>query len=174
MRIAACLLVLCSAVAPGLAQEAIEWSFERRLRTEDFKGKVPANRQSASMSWIHINTSWECETGALVATAHATFDPGRSWFLRSKRSMLLDIQLLEHEQLHFDIAETVVRRIRTRFRDFKDACTEADGTEAIRQMVIDADDELQEEQERYDRETRHGIDARVQDRWKRRIRALLN
>ena len=37
-----------------------------------------------------------------------------------------------------------------------------------------ADRDLQEEQQRYDRETAHGINARAQDQWKRRIQALLN
>ena len=41
-------------------------------------------------------------------------------------------------------------------------------------MVVEADLELQEEQQRYDRETGHGVNARAQDQWKRRIRALLN
>ena len=88
--------------------------------------------------------------------------------------MEIDIQLLEHEQLHFDIAEVTVRRIRMRFLDFKDACGEAGDTDPIRQMIVDADRALGEEQERFDDETGHGLNARVQDQWKRRIGALLN
>jgi hypothetical protein len=40
--------------------------------------------------------------------------------------------------------------------------------------VAQADRELQEEQRRYDRETSHGINARAQEQWKRRIGAMLN
>jgi hypothetical protein len=40
-------------------------------------------------------------------------------------------------------------------------------------MITRADRELQEEQQRYDRETGHGVNARVQEQWKQRIRALL-
>ena len=93
----------------------------------------------------------------------------------ARRSALQrDMQLLEHEQLHFDIAEVAVRKIRARFADFKNACAEPGGTEPIQQMVVEADRELQEEQQRYDRETGHGINARAQEQWRRRIRALLN
>jgi len=85
-----------------------------------------------------------------------------------------DSQLLEHEQIHFDIAEVTVRKINARFVDFKNACAEAGGTDPIHQMVVEADRELQEEHQRYDRETGHGTNVRAQDQWKRRIRALLN
>jgi hypothetical protein len=148
------------------------------------------------MSSISIDAWWECERGALVAAARAMFDPSRSWWRNAggsvwgsaggrtsssqaqqearRNALLRDMQLLEHEQLHFDIAEVVVRRITARFAGFKSACAEAGGTDQIQQMVVQADRELQEEQQRYDRETAHGLNARAQEQWKRRIRVLLN
>ena len=197
MRIIACLLALCcAAAATGLAQESIEWSVARKLTKVDFQGRVPAAATNASMSAIAIETSWECEGGALVTAARATFDPSRSWWRNSqggvwgnagerasssqvqqsaRRNVLQrDSQLLEHEQLHFDIAEVTVRKIRARFADFRNACAEAGGTDPIQLMISQADRELQAEQQRYDRETAHGIDARAQDQWKRRIQAQLN
>ena len=197
MRITAWLVAaLCATAATGLAQEAIEWSVERRLTRADFKGRVPATAANASLSWINIEASWECEDGALAATARATFDPSRSWWRNARGNVWgsagermsssqaqqqarrsaqqLDMQLLEHEQLHFDIAEVAVRKIRARFGDFTNACAEADGTGPIQQTVAQADRELQAEQARYDRETGHGVNARVQEQWARRIRTLLN
>jgi hypothetical protein len=79
------------------------------------------------MSWIHIETEWECKDGTLTAMARATFDPSRSWFRRSQNPMELDIQLLEHEQIHFDIAEVAVRKIRATFQTFTSACAEPGG-----------------------------------------------
>ena len=127
------MLVLLCAAAAGLAQEAIEWSLERRLTREDFNGRVPASASTASMSWIHIETEWECKDGTLTAMARATFDPSRSWFRTvAEPAMELDIQLLEHEQIHFDIAEVAVRKIRASFQTFTSACAEAGGTDPIR------------------------------------------
>ncbi|MEO5742874.1 MAG: DUF922 domain-containing protein, partial [Vicinamibacterales bacterium] len=125
----------------------------------------------------------------------AAFDPSRSWWRTAQgsvwgsagermsstqaqqaaRSSALqrDIQLLDHEQLHFDIAEVMVRKIRARFEGFKNACADAGGTDPIQQIVADADREFQEEQQRYDRETSHGVDARAQQQWKRKVGALL-
>jgi hypothetical protein len=173
MRIAACVLVLLCAVAAGLAQEAVVWSLERRLKREDFNGRVPASASTASMSWIHIETEWECKDVTLKTMARATFDPSRSWF-RSQNRMELDIQLLEHEQIHFDIAEVAVRKIRATFQMFTSACAEPGGTEPFEHLIARADRDLQQEQERFDRETAHGVNGRVQAQWKRRILALLN
>ncbi len=196
MRITAWLLaVLCVAPATVIAQDAIEWSRERRLTKSDFKGRIPAAASNASMSSISIDASWECVGGELVAAARATFEPSRSWWrgaggsvwgspgerfsssqaqLDARRGTLQrDIQLLEHEQLHFDIAEVVVRTIRARFAGFKNACAEPGGTDEIQPVVVEADRELQEEQQRYDRETGHGTNARAQEEWRRRIQALL-
>jgi hypothetical protein len=196
MRITACLLAFLCGAATGLAQQPIEWSPVRKLVRDDFRGRVPVNASHASTSWIHIETEWECKGDVLVATARALFDPSRSWWrntrgsvwgnagerissseaqLQARRNVLqLDLQLLDHEQLHFDMAEVTVRKIRARFQDLKNACTEAGGTDPIQQMIAEADRELQEEQQRYDRETGHGVNAGVQDQWRRRIRALLN
>ena len=196
MRITVCLLAVFCAAATGLAQEAIGWSLERRLTKADFKGRVPPAAPDASMSSINIDTSWECEDGALVATVRATFDPLQSWWRNApgsvwatagermsssqvqqearRRASQRDVQLLEHEQLHFDIAEVTARKITARFAGFRNACAEPGGTDPIQQMVVQADRELQEEQQRYDRETAHGINARAQEQWKRRIRSLLN
>jgi hypothetical protein len=197
MRIAACLLALvCAVPAAALAQGPIAWSAERRLTKTDFRGRVPAAAPSASLSAISIDAAWECEGGALVSSARATFEPSRSWWRNSqggvwagaaertsssqaqqeaRRSVLQrEMQLLEHEQLHFDIAEVTARKIAARFADFKSACGEAGGTDRIQEMVVQADRELQQEQQRYDRETAHGTNARAQEQWKLKIRKALN
>ena len=82
----------------------------------------------------------------------------------------VDIQLLEHEQIHFDIAvmgggqedpgelPDVYQRVRRSGRDRADSANHR----ARRSR-------FQEEQERFDRETAHGVNGRVQAQWKRRI-----
>lgn len=196
MRITACLVAILCAAPVGFAQEAIEWSSERKLTKDDFKGRAPINAANASLSWINIEAEWECEGDELFATARATFDPSRSWWRspqgniwgnagertsssraqqQARRSfMQRDLQLLEHEQLHFDIAEAHVRKMRARFAEFTHACADPGGTAPIQEMIARADRELQEEQQRYDRETGHGVNARAQEQWKRRIHELLD
>jgi hypothetical protein len=195
MRITACLVAVFCAAGVALAQEPIEWSLERKLTKGDFRGRVPANTQHASLSWINIEAEWECSGDTLISSARATFDPSRSWWRNSlgsvwgsagerttsgraqqnaRRSLLeRDLQLLEHEQLHFDLAEAITRRIRARFTDFRRTCEDPGGLAPIQQMVAEADRELQEAQQRYDRETSHGINGRAQEEWRRRIHDML-
>jgi hypothetical protein len=195
MRTTVCLLALLCAAPAVLAQEPIEWSPTRRLSKEDFQGRVPVQAVNASLSFLHVETWWECVVGEFIASARATFDPSRSWWRTSygniwgnagertsasraqreaRRSVLtLDLQLLDHEQLHFDLAEIAARKIRRRFEGFKDSCLDGDSTEPIQTMVADVDRELQEEQHRYDRETNHGVNVRMQDQWRRKILAQL-
>jgi hypothetical protein len=173
----------------------IEWSPTRRLAKEDFQGRVPVQAVNSSLSFLHIETSWECVVGELIASARATFDPTRSWWrtsygniwgsagdrtsasraqMQARRSVLtLDRQLLDHEQLHFDLAELAARKIRKRFEGFRESCLDGDDPAPIQAMVAEVDRELQEEQHRYDRETNHGVNVRMQDQWRRKVQALL-
>jgi hypothetical protein len=195
MRIIACLVAVLWTAPPAHAQSPIEWSAERRLTKEDFRGRVPMQSGNASLSWLHIETSWECVVGDLVASARALFDPSQSWWRTTygnvwgsagdrttatqaqsqarRNVMQMDRQLLDHEQLHFDLTELAARKIRNRFAEFKDACLEPGGTEPIQAMVFEVDRELQDQQREYDRETGHGVNVRAQDQWAQRVKALL-
>ena len=145
MRIALCLLAALCATPVVLAQDVIEWSAQRRLSRNDFKGRVPMNTTTASMSSVNIDAFWECQSGKLSATARATFDPARSWWRSATASIWADLgdrrggvdrtnidvrrsamhrdaQLLQHEQLHFDLAEIATRKIRQAFAELKGSC----------------------------------------------------
>ena len=183
MRTALWALAPVLIASAALAQDVIEWSSERRLAKAVFKGHAPASASNVSMSWIHIDVSWGCEAGALVGSARATFDPARSWWrstsaniwaAQRRGGLQADAQLLEHEHLHFDLTEIAVRRIRKRFEEMKDSCDEPGATDTVQGDIEKIDRDLNEEQRRYDRETAHGTNAAVQERWAGRIRKLLH
>jgi hypothetical protein len=189
------LAALCAAPA-ARAQGVIDWSSERRLSKDDFKGRAPAAARNTAQSWLNVDASWECKGDVLIATVRATFDPGRSWWraaqgniweggernggvsrthIDARRSVIQrDMQLLEHEQLHFDLTEMAVRRIRSRLEDLKDSCADPGGTEGLQDEITRIDRDLQDEQRQYDRDTSYGTNAVAQDRWKRTIRQQLD
>jgi hypothetical protein len=175
----------------------IAWSAQRRLTRNDFAGRVPMNTSISSLSWLNIDAVWECKGDELVATIRATFDPARSWWrsasanvwegagerttgvnrthVDARRSLVeRDLQLLEHEQLHFDLAEVSARQIQQRFDELKASCAVPGGTERLQHVVSDADRELQDEQRKYDAETNHGTNPVAQDQWRRKIRQQLD
>ena len=123
---------------------------------------------------------------ALLATARATFDPARSWWRTTTGSVWArvdpgsgadrdhrptrgaarrarDRQLLEHEQLHFDLDRG--RRPNgsaAGSTSCKGACSDPDGEAALHEEVVKADRDLQQEQARFDAETGHGANGLVQ------------
>lgn len=78
--------------------------------------------------------------------------------------------LLEHEQVHFDIAELYARGTRRAFSQVPDPCENPSAVEDI----SDHNNELSARaQQNYDEETLHGTLPDRQAAWTRRIRALL-
>ena len=177
MRIGLWVAVVLSSASSLRAQDLIEWSTERPLSMQDFKGRPPADSSRASLSWLNIDVSWQCEGHTLVADVRATFDPGRSWWRPAEDGWQAanqrDRRLLEHEQLHFDLAEIAARKLRKRFEDLEDACADPAAQAELQPVVAEIDRELQEEQRRYDRETDHGTNHVAQEGWRRTIRRRL-
>ena len=196
MRIAPWVIAALCAAPPAHAQGLIEWSIERRLSRDDFKGRVPSAAQNTSLSWLNVEASWACDGDKLTGTARAFFDPARSWWrvaqgniwegvgersggvsrthVDVRRSAAQrDVQLLEHEQVHFDLTEIAARKVRSRFEELADSCGSPGATEGLQDDLAQIDRDLQDEQRRYDRETNHGLNAVAQDRWKLMIRQQL-
>jgi hypothetical protein len=168
----------------------IEWSAERKLSVADFKGRAPGHARFFSLSWLGIDAEWGCDRGALISSVTARFDPRRSWWrgvatgawesantrqrwLNASRSDVarsLDAQLLEHEQIHFDMAELGARKIRQFLENRKDACATPDGSSSIGPVVAQMNRELEDEQRRYDLETAHGTNPAKQAQWESRVK----
>jgi uncharacterized protein DUF922 len=158
------------------AQAIIEWSTDRRLAKADFRGRVPRLASMTSLSAVGLEVEWRCEGDALYGMVRATFDPARSWWRpgdASGRGHRADAQLLQHEQLHFDLAQIAARTLQGRFESLKSACAQPDGRLDVERAVADVDRELQEQQSRYDRETDHGLNGAAQDRWTKAVQRQL-
>lgn len=114
------------------------------------------------------STRWQ--SSLEKARFRALMYPKASWWNPKRASPKDTSRLLEHEQLHFDIAELVVRQANARIRTIRAtgptpeiANTRAqelfDGESArLNQMLIDWN-------ARYDLETKNGIDKDEQKRW---------
>ena len=71
--------------------------------------------------------------------------------------------VLEHEQIHFDIAELYARKIRERFQSFRGTqCSVSDIYYQV-DSLLDAADRYQE---LFDRDTFYGRSSRIQERWR--------
>jgi hypothetical protein len=182
--------IIASSIVFGLTvsgqsdTKLIEWSKDRKLRRADFKGPVVvAQAGVVARSFVSVQASWTCEGDRLDVKIRAVFDPSQStWVpqvsggfepLSRRPASMNDMQLLEHEQTHFDIAEIIARKIRTHFAELTDVCTRRGGTVPLAAIVEDYQRELEDEQARYDRQTRFGTDARTQWTWTSQVQKAL-
>jgi len=174
-------LVVMSMVRAAAEPELVEWSQNRKLTRADFQSRSPLPRGVMARSFVAVDAAWACDHGTFEPRIRAVFDPARSsWHTASivdasnaRQPVPNDRDVLQHEQVHFDIAELVARQIRTYFASLSDICTRPGGMIPLRAVVEDYRQSLDEQQSRYDRETLFGIDGRVQSIWSTRIAADL-
>ena len=102
----------------------------------------------------------------------SSFLPHLAWV---KPSVILDERQstasLQHERTHFDVSELSARTLRQTLRTLERPC--ALSTSELNTIVtrVLADDART--QERYDRETVHGSNRRIQAQWDASVRAEL-
>ncbi|GAB3848896.1 hypothetical protein GCM10028822_12470 [Hymenobacter terrigena] len=161
-------------VAPPVAKPApappIPWSATRRLTMADFQGHPGPSDRLAALTSADIKSNAACRDFVFSATVTASFDPNTSWFQNPK---LASEALLRHEQLHFDITEAYARLMRQKLAAFaaKADCNKLQPAfNNVTKAVYAAWDN---EQNRYDQETGHGLNAVRQAAWEKQTQLKL-
>ena len=168
--------------ACGLEEDA-EVRTWGKLRWRDFQGPVPRDPRNGvaltSSLRVYFEPAASREDGAWVARPAdvciaAVMYKQRSYVQIDERNS----RALEHEQLHFDITELSARRfadalrsLRVRARSQERALARLD--RQIRSAYERALDAWARTQDRYDRETNHGLRAGPQRSWVRDVRDQL-
>jgi len=144
--------------------DVIDWSAERKLNWDDFKGKVPANVREAALSQCGFGyaTNNVTRREALNVTVQARFYRKQSWSHPDKRS----IRLLQHEQRHFDLCELYARKLRQRVANEHWTGADINKLDKAYDKLME---ELNEMQITYDDETIHGLNTEKQNEWNDKI-----
>lgn len=108
--------------------------------------------------------------GRLVSfTIRLQVASGSSWVVRGSQAD----ELLSHEQGHYDLQGLSARALMKRISKLR-----ASDTEELQRLVTAAINASQKEaqamSDRYDDETRHGLDVQAQRRWKAAIQAAID
>jgi hypothetical protein len=138
---------------------------------------------TASLSWsFQYEIQWS-PTSCLFRITHidsaARFHPESSWVRPGHQTT----DVLQHEQGHFDIAEIYKVAFEGQTQDLVNTSRECRGrserqanqnaerelSRLIGSIYDDVWQQFQTQQNAYDTETRHGIDADAQARWTRKI-----
>ncbi|MCB0795134.1 MAG: DUF922 domain-containing protein [Flavobacteriales bacterium] len=154
---------------PLKAQEVVDWSADRPLTWADFQGEAEPWGEHEAYTAYEITSGYSTgPDGKLSFHITCRFLKQGSWVSERGRS---SETLLAHERLHFDIAEVNARKLRKRLREVPDR-------ELTKERFLDAvravHQHMQEEQERYDRETDHGLNAEQQARWRAQVSEALS
>lgn len=155
--------------ATGLSAQpdVIAWSASRRLTWDDFRGKPPGQLTGAQ-SAISYYRALGCRDGALHVQITAEFLPEQSYVAyRILGSGLASPAGLQHEQIHFDLAEVYARRVRKLFGELANPCPRSDDElEALAAKILR---EASARHQRYDVETRSGEDGPRQALWAKTV-----
>ncbi len=155
----------------GQEEEVILWTPARKLSWSDFKGRPSANSGAAAITASGITYSFSAQGThdmmELDFKVDAHFYPEKSWY----KPKLADPTILEHEQLHFDIAEVFARKLRrilaeTQFSD--------NAKYEVKEIYRNILRELNHYQNQYDSETNFSRDTVQQRLWNKKIGKVLN
>jgi hypothetical protein len=160
------------AQAPEGGEEVVVWSATRKLDWKDFKATPEGGALGGARIAISHNYSIGCRDGVLQAGIQAVMIPAKSWVTHRIQSSGLASRVgLQHEQLHFDMAEAYARRVPKLLRELPNPCSHSDDElNAMAERVIKEHWDLQR---RYEVQTEHGQIERQQNEWERKTTAQL-
>lgn len=148
----------------------MHWNKDFRLHWADFKG--PADETSPYDACAYSGMSYRYKytyDGAVYQVSfevYAVFSRDKSWGKRSRECR----DLLDHEQLHFDISEYISRQLKKELESH----TYTDNIKnEITEIYNRYNDSLKKMQLKYDEETDHYKKSRKQKEWERFIHAEL-
>ncbi len=122
------------------------------------------------MTWSGIRYQLQCTGDTLTYAVLAVFDPARSWAKPELvRRPYASTLILQHEQVHFDIAELLARRLRQAFAEAGSVCSSPDPQGAASALYEPLARELEALHDQYDHDTRHGQIEDRQVTWEDRI-----
>lgn len=154
----------CSTPRGAIGQSEIVWEPGRTLAWDDFNPRTGSAGVFKAMTTSGMRYTIDAPDGKVRIHAEAYFLPGESWVHIDHKQA----SLLRHEQGHFDLSAVYARRLSAALKPFEVTAAEFterrlnEQAEALFQQFYV---ELNETQQRYDRETVHGTLDDAQLRW---------
>jgi hypothetical protein len=140
-------------------EDVIYWSSDYRLTWDDFAGEPRFDYEAigalTSSGIIHYKG---CKDGDITFKVQAYFEKNESWV---KEEALTSHHLI-HEQIHFDITELAVRRLRKSLKERKFKCGEEVEFENFANFFIE---NWRLEQNAFDLMSRHSLNKEQQEVW---------
>jgi hypothetical protein len=145
-------------------EPTIIWS-STQLTWNDFHGKMKKNSSYDAVTVSAISTGFSGENNTLTFDVKAVFFPKSS----NKKPKKQSIQLLKHEQGHFDITELFARKLRKSlqaktYKSYESISKNIDKVYNKNNLA------WQKMQRQYDKDTEHSKKKVKQEEWNTRIK----
>lgn len=153
------------------AVQTIYYDTAKPLVWTDFKGRPETGGMTAALTTAGFgygaNMGYTETKSEIRIDVYCYFDKSRSWVKPDRKTDYV----LNHEQRHYDLAFVAAAQFVTELRATN---LSSDNLNDRLKLIYDkATASMQEWQDRYDKETRNGLDRLEQDRWNDQIDALL-
>lgn len=143
-------------------KDCIEWSGERKLKWSDFKGKPNRLSRNEALTDSGMSIGLKCDDRSSEVTINCFFDRNGSWAKDDRTPYLL-----AHEQLHFDITELFVRKLRKQIDKLGNDCKKLN--EHIEEFYNENYKEFVQYQNDYDSESNHSLNKEKQAFWENKV-----
>jgi hypothetical protein len=144
-------------------QKGIRHDVNSVLTWDDFKGRVDRSSKFAAntSSGFDYNASMVGDSMKIVLPT--SFNPRESWVKKKQKSPYL----LKHEQVHFDITELHVRKMRKEILAQK--YTLKNFNKSVGKILKKYSKETNAFQDQYDNQTEHSINKEQQQVWNKKV-----
>lgn len=145
----------------------LSWNADKKLKWSDFKATPDRSHPYAAITYSGMSYGFSADVingeVSVDYKINCFFVSNKSWV---KRRYLGDVELLKHEQLHFDITELFTRK----FRKELSAMSFSEKVKSeIKAVYKKLTDEKVSVQKRYDSETDHSKNEQAQKAWQVKI-----
>ena len=158
---------------PNLKETYIDWDKNIKLKQSDFKANSKESAGFAVASTASaFGFSITDNNGEITGNIYVRFYPYKSYWNPEYRNSEVRTDVLEHEQLHFDICELYGRKLYKEIINLRDSGKLDDKHMDILYSRIER--QYSKYQDKYDEETNHSINRTEQAKWNKLIKRELN
>lgn len=148
-------------------KEELEWRSDRKLKWEDFKSLPDAHSKASAEVLCTVKVDYRSKQDTLFVVVKAIMKQSESWYNRKYKVPAS----LQHEQIHFDIAEIYARTLRSKITVLKTKKSKV--SDELDVLIKLNGQELNTFQDMYDNETNHGRNKKKQLEWEKIVAADL-
>lgn len=150
------------------SEKFVSWN-DRMLNWNDFRGNPPSSSERGRrIAWTvsRVSSGYQIDDDRFSYYVTCQFSKGESW------TIVNTSYALNHEQMHFDIAEIYARKIRRYFSSIRS--WRSNTKNEIARQTQSLTNEGYQMQEQYDRETKNGTNTEMQEKWNLKVDKMLN